>query len=275
MHWKPYVISLAVGLAMSTQAVAETLEFEGQVEAFQRAELSSRLDGVVAEILFSGGERVETGAPLIVLDKADTELAVAIARAEVKRADAALEHAREEVARGQQLTQRGVATRVQQQAQQLAFRTAEADLAIAQAGLRQARLNLARTEITAPIDGLVSRPGTAVGAFLEAESGAPLGEILRIDPALVAYRVPYGTRMDVMTRTGATTLEQMFERVSLQIVLPGGQPYPHTARPDFASATVDPTDGTLTVWASVINPDAVLRPGMRVSVLSSIQGTTE
>jgi multidrug efflux pump subunit AcrA (membrane-fusion protein) len=72
----------------------------------------------------------------------------------------------------------------------------------------------------------------------------------------------------------ATSLEELFERITLSFILPGGQRYPGVAKPEFASAVVNPQTDTISIWARVSNPDALLRPGMRVRVLSSIEGVT-
>lgn len=251
-------------------AQADVLEFRGTVEASQRAELSSRIDGVVSDILFAGGERVAPGDPLILLDRADAELALEIARAGVARAEAETLFARGESERVRTLSQRGVSSPARRQASDLALRRAEASLATARAALRRAELDLERTVIRAAIDGVVGRPLTAVGAFVEAESGAPLGEILRIDPVVVAYRVPFAVRLATLQSAGVQTLEALFERISLRVSLPDGRVLAEGAKPEAASAAVDRNDGTLLVWATVANPERLLRPGMDVIVRSTV-----
>jgi len=245
---------------------ADTLEFEGRIEPFARGELSSRLDGVVTEIRFTGGERVSKGDALIMLDGADADLAVLAADAEVLRAKTDLTQARQDAQRLGQLRARGVVTPVQLQAAERTLGVAEASLASAQAAAQRARLDRERTAIRAAIDGIISPPTTAIGAFVEAESGAPLGEILQIDPARVAYRVPYAVRLASLEQAGVASVDALLERIELRITLPNGRPYPHPAHPDRASASVDPEDGTFVVWATVANPDALLRPGLKVTV---------
>ena len=71
-------------------ALAETLEFEGRVEAVHHAELASHLNGIITEIAFEGGEEVQAGDPLIMLDPAEFELAVAQAKALLASASAQL-----------------------------------------------------------------------------------------------------------------------------------------------------------------------------------------
>ncbi len=66
-------------------------------------------------------------------------------------------------------------------------------------------------------------------------------------------------------------MEALYIRISLEIVLPDGQPYSPRAQPDFASAVVDPDTDTIGIWAQIANPDGLLRPGMPVTVLSHIK----
>ncbi|MEL6479106.1 MAG: efflux RND transporter periplasmic adaptor subunit [Pseudomonadota bacterium] len=262
--------TLFLAFSLAPPAIAETLVFEGRIEAAEQAELSSRLNGVVAEILFSAGDAVTADQPMIRLDPADAELALAVADARVAVAEAELEGAAREAKRQERLFQRGISPDAVVGPARTAKAAAEAALALAQAERNRSLLDVERTVIRAPIDGFAGPPETATGAFLEAEAGPPLGRIVALDPVVIAYRVPYATRLATMAETGAETLERMFDRIDLSIVLPGGALYPHTVRPDTASALVDPSDGTVTVRATMPNPDMLLRPGMAVTVHARI-----
>jgi membrane fusion protein (multidrug efflux system) len=252
----------------STPAHGQTLTFQGRVEAYQQAEVSSRLDGVVVEILFAGGEAVTVGMPLIVLDAADAELALAAATADRDRARATLANAEQGAARTATLGGRGIASTAELEAADLAVRVAEAELSAAEVLVAKAELARERTVVRAPIDGLIGHPATTVGAFVEAEAGAPLADIVQLDPVRIAYRVPYETRLATFEEAGVATISELLEQIELTIEMPGGRLYPHHATPEFASATVDPSDGTVMVWSSIANPDGLLRPGMAVTVHS-------
>ncbi|WP_093256256.1 efflux RND transporter periplasmic adaptor subunit [Rubrimonas cliftonensis] len=258
---------LAAGVAAAA-ASAETLRFQGRVEAAERAVLSSRLNGVVAAILFQGGEKVERGQPLIRLDATDAELALAAAEAELAGALALREGAERRAARQEELSERGVASDAQVGSARTERAAARAGVALAQAGRDRAALDLERVVIRAPISGYVSRPMVAVGAFLEAEAAPPLAEIVSLDPAVVAYAAPYADRLAVLEASGAETVEALLAGLRVTLRLPGGRLYPAEATPHAASAEVDPATGAVTVWARFPNPDAILRPGMAVEVVS-------
>jgi membrane fusion protein (multidrug efflux system) len=267
------VLSLAV-LCAGGGASAQPLELEGRIEAARRAEISSQLDSVVAEILFGGGEVVAAGDPLIRLDAADAEIALEAARAGLAAAEAGLTSAKAHANRVEELATRGVASDAQLGRARSDLARARAEVALGESEVCRATLDLERAVIVAPISGRISRPGVAVGAFLEAEAGSPLASIVQLDPAIVAYEVPYVLRLDAMEKSGAASLEALFELVTLRLVLPGDRLYPDAARPSFASAEVDPATGAVTIWAEVANPEGVLRPGMSVRVLSEIAGVT-
>ncbi|MEM1045270.1 MAG: efflux RND transporter periplasmic adaptor subunit [Pseudomonadota bacterium] len=260
------LLVIALSLFVAGSALADTLRFEGRVEAVRQAELSSQLNGIVAEILFSGGEYVEAGRPMIRLDRADADVALAVADAHVAQAEAELEGATSEANRQETLFQRGISPDAVVAPARTAKAAAEAALALARAERRRARLDRDRTLIRAPISGFVGQPLTRVGAFLEAESQAPLAEIVALDELVIAYRVPYATRLETLQNSGAKSLDALLERIELAFDLPDGSRFPHGATPSHASATVDPADGTVAVRAKVRNPDAILRPGMALTV---------
>ncbi|MEM8553093.1 MAG: efflux RND transporter periplasmic adaptor subunit [Pseudomonadota bacterium] len=257
-------------IAERPAAAAEPLVFVGRVEAAERAVISTRIDGVVLEILFQGGERVAAGDPLIRLDPADAELALAAAEARLDEAEAVLEDARRRAERQEQLAARGVAAEAQVSPARTARASAEARVELAQAERDRAALDLQHTVILAPIAGFISRPALAVGAFLEAESGPPLARIVSLDPVLVAYEAPYADRLASLEATRAATVDELLEGVRITLRLPGGRIYGAEATPHAASADVDPVSGTVTVWARFPNPQSLLRPGMIVDVLSQI-----
>lgn len=250
--------------------VDEALTFEGRVEAAHRAELSSRLDGVVTEILFTGGEKVAAGQPMIRLDRVDQELALAVAEANLAAARAELEGAAREADRQERLAVRGISPDAMVGPARTAKAAAQAAVALAEAQQRMAALALERTTIRAPITGYVGAPATAIGAFVEAESGAALGRIVALDPAVIGYKVPYTTRLATLDDGSPATIEALFDRIEITLTLPGGAIYPYRAKPDHTSAEIDPEDGTVTVRTPIPNLGAILRPGMAVTVTSRI-----
>ncbi|MEO1331269.1 MAG: efflux RND transporter periplasmic adaptor subunit [Pseudomonadota bacterium] len=248
--------------------------FEGAVQPRERVEISTRVNGVVVEVLISGGERVARGDPLFRIDPAEFEIAVAGAAAALAAARAERDLAADEAARQGALLRRGAGAEARAVRARLELEVAEAAVARQEADLRAAELDLARTAIRSPIAGVASRPNVSVGAFVEAEAGAPLGEIVSLDPVLVAYRVPVERRLATLQAARVSDAVAMFERLELTLELPSGDVYPQTGRPLFESVSADAETGALTTWGEFSNPDRVLTPGMTVRVQSVLQPET-
>lgn len=243
-------------------------EFQGVIQPFASVTVANRETGVIESIAFQGGERVEAGSVLATMDDAAARIAVDAARAAVDEAAARLNLAEGAAARAAALAARGTGSRVDADSTEGARQIAAAALAGARAALASAELALSHMTITAPIAGTVGPPQVAPGAFVEAEAGAAIGEIMTLDPVRVAYGVPYTVRQRAMAATGATGSHSMFERLRIRLVLPDGSTYPHDGRPRFESGAMDPATGLLTSWGEVPNPDGTLVPGLRVTVQS-------
>ena len=225
------------------------LTFEGVVEPVRRVEVSNQVTGTVDAVMVSGGENVSAGDVLFVIDPAPYRIGVDAARASVEEARARLRLAQDAAAREADLLERGTGARVRALETEVAVEIAQADLAARESDLAQAELELARTRIRAPIDGQVGRPLVSPGAFVEAEAGSVLAEIVQLDPAVVAYRVPYADRMRAFEHAGLASVQELFARITLALELPTERPYPHAGHPRFESARVEPETGMLTTWA--------------------------
>lgn len=153
-----------------------TVSAMGTVLPATQIDLKARVGGQVEWIspnLIPGG-RFKRGERLLTLDQADLKLALASARGRLQqaRADLALEQGNQAVAKneltlmettsGRKVTDQSLALRKPQLAK------AEAGLALATADLDKALLDLARSEIRAPFDGMVlartAPEGTLVAA---------------------------------------------------------------------------------------------------------------
>ena len=268
-----FVLVGAIRPAGAADAVA--FEFRGVVEPMQKVTIASHLNGIVDEVLFTPGETVAAGDPLFRIDPKEFEIAVASARAEVAEAQARLELAADAAARQEQLLEGASGSRVGASEAEIERRIAEAHLQASEAALAAAELALDRTLINAPFAGRIGWPLIARGEFVEAQAGTAMAEIVQTDPVLVAYGVPPATRAAAMAATGGASVDEMFGRMTVEIVLPMGEQHPHPGRPRFDSATIDPATGMLTTWAEVPNPDGTLVPGLAVQVVSRMQAAPE
>ena len=162
---KPAPAPLTVTVTrVQSRALTDGLTAQGLLVSREEAGVASELSGYrVAAVLVDEGDWVKQGQPLARLD--DTLLKAQIAQqvANVQQQTVAAERARAEADRVKGLDNQGVISQEQIVERRLAARSADAAVAVAQAGLNDLKTRDARMTIVAPVSGRVlertARPG--------------------------------------------------------------------------------------------------------------------
>lgn len=180
------------GATKKTAALVETISVTrgtyrpkivvlGRVEPAEDVVLSPRVDGQIVEIDpgFVPGGIVRAGDPLVQLDPADYENMLAMKRSDLRQveADLAIEMGRRKVAEqefellGEEIdpADRDLVLREPQ------IQAIRARVAVAETAVRQAELDLQRTQVRAPFDAQILRRSVNVGSQV-----APRDELARL-----------------------------------------------------------------------------------------------
>ncbi|MCB1672995.1 MAG: efflux RND transporter periplasmic adaptor subunit [Gammaproteobacteria bacterium] len=169
-----------------------TVHSQGKVQAAQRVNLSAPVAGPVSWVspALEPGGFIEAGEPLLRIDASDYETAAARGRASVQQAEAELAFAEDTLRRTRDLAERSLASQAQLQEAERTLSVTQARLADAQASLRQATLDLERTELTAPFTAVIESKDVELGQFINrAQNVAVL-----YGADLVEVRVPLAIR---------------------------------------------------------------------------------
>ena len=163
---------------------------QGTVVPRRESDLVPQVTGEVVWVspdLVSGGF-FEAGQPLARIDRADYEVSLESARAQVARAES--EHARASKERERQLrlAKRSVASEQNIDDAENAFRVAAASLREGRARLQQAERDLERTELRAPYAGRVRQEQIDVGQFVS--RGVAVAKLYAVDYAEVRLPLP-------------------------------------------------------------------------------------
>ena len=247
----------AVGTALAhRQPVIETSSFIGRVQAIDKVDLVSRVTAFLDEIHFTEGAEVQKGDLLYVLERGPFEADVAAKQATVAQNQALLRNASLTLARAQALLNTPAGQRSvydDARAQQASY---AAQLLSAQAQLRASQINLAYTEIRAPVAGKITRTNVTVGNVVSPSSG-PLATIYSQDPMYVLFPVSVRAALDLRNRY---TEKGGIGEVVVKLQLPDGRMYGQTGRLDYIEPTVSTSTDTLIFRARMPNP---LRPGSK------------
>jgi RND family efflux transporter MFP subunit len=150
---------------------------EGTVTPKTQTDLIPEIKGRVTWIspnLVVGGY-FSKGDLLVSIDAADYEAKSGLARAQLLRAEAELEHKSFELKRLQTLIQDNLVSQSNLENAARAHKIAKANVIESKINLAQAERNLTRTKITAPFEGMVRSEAIDIGQFVQ--QGAPIAAI--------------------------------------------------------------------------------------------------
>lgn len=251
-------------VTLKAEDVTLITELPGRVVASAVAEVRPQVTGLIEERLFQEGSDVKNGQPLYRLDPATYEARKASAAAQVAQAEARLRAATRDAERLSALRKRNVASE-QALDDAIADRdAAAAALQVAQADLRSAEIDLARTTIRAPLAGVIGRSLTTRGALVTSGQAAPLAVIRTIDPVLVDVTQSAAEILDWRRGVMEDRLQEASPEVTL--TLADGSTYEHVGSVRATEPFVNELTGVVTLRLEFPNPKRLLLPGMYVQV---------
>ncbi len=253
-------------VTVEATAVPVTNDLPGRIAATRTAEVRPRVSGIVVERVFEQGSIVKEGEVLYRIDPAPFQVQVDSAEATLRRAEAVQLQARQAAERQEQLKKSNVASAQQYDDAIAKLAQADADVAIAQAGLATAKLNLEYAEVKAPISGRIGRALITEGALVSA-SGENLATIQQLDPVYADFTQPATDLIRLRKALQEGELIDDSNSTGVKLLLDDGTAYPHDGRLLFSEAAVDASTGQVTLRGEFPNPDGDLLPGMYVRVL--------
>jgi RND family efflux transporter MFP subunit len=239
-------------------------EASGPLVVENQVDVAAQREGMIARILVDVGTPVKKGQLLAQLDDrqltADRDAAKAKAdgtAADLKHWHAQLKMRESDLSRSEAMWKAQLITAQQFEHDRYAVESGkfflvrqEEDLKNAEAALQSAQLELAKTRIVAPFDGVVARRYVRVG-----------------------QKVALGDRLLWVTATGPLSVrftmpQEMVSKVqrgdSISLYAPGGAE--RRAKVTLVSPVIDPSSGTFEVQAQVVGAAEGLRPGMTVNL---------
>ncbi|HEX9302577.1 MAG TPA: efflux RND transporter periplasmic adaptor subunit [Casimicrobiaceae bacterium] len=237
--------------------VIETDEFPGRIEAVDSVEVRARINGYIQSVQFKPGAEVHKGDALFVIDPRPFEAEVARAEATLATTRAQLDLARTELARNEQLLADQATSKREYDDAQAKVRQLDAQIRANQASLETARLNLAYTRVTAPINGRVGKAEITVGNLVQGEApNSPLlTTVVSSSPIYASFEADEGAYLKYIgkARGGALTVA---------VGLADEQGFPHAGRLEFVDNRVDRQTGTVRMRAILDNKEGRFTPGL-------------
>jgi len=257
--------AIPVGTVLAKkQPISKTLGFVGRVEARNRVEIRARVKGYLEEVLFKEGDFIKEGNSLYRIEKGLFEAAVEQAEGALETSKARHELAVKTRQREEELIAKNVAAQKSLDEAVAAEGSAKGAIKTDEGNLHTAQINLGYTDITAPITGKIGRTALTKGNVVGPDSGV-LTTLVSQDPMYVTF--PVSQRDFLHAKTDVNSIK-------VRIRFSDGSTYDQLGEINFVDVTVDRTTDTITVRATIPNPDGRLIDGELVQV-SAESGTPE
>jgi membrane fusion protein (multidrug efflux system) len=242
------------------------LVVSGPIIVEHQVDVTAQRDGVLLKILLDAPSRVKAGTVLAQMDDRQVTANREAARAKSRsiandlnnwKAEAAVLEA--DYVRAQHLWDLGLISQEQLQHAQYKAESDQWDIKRVEETLNTSReeersleLELAKTKIVAPFNGVIARRYVREGQ--EVNKGERLFWVTEEAPLLMRFTLPE-------KYFGHVSTGQVFEVTTLDV--PGEQ---HAARVKEISPVVDPSSGTFEVLVVLTGDRGSLRPGMTANV---------
>lgn len=242
---------------MKPTSVPIRAEAVAQTEGAKEVEVRPRVGGILLKKLFQEGEPIKTGQVMFQIDPVPFQIAVQQAEAQLAQQKARIIQTQREADRlkglldTQSISQREYDNAVSDNA------VATASLLQYEALLREAKLNLSYTSVTAPTSGIAGRFQFSEGALVSANTSL-LTTIVQLSPIWVRFSL---SDSELATLGGKLNSQSV---KNVQLVLSDGTEFPESGKLNFSASEIDPALGTQQLRAVFDNADRSLLPGQFV-----------
>ena len=202
--------------------LAVTTELPGRTDAFRVAEVRPQVSGIILRRNFTEGSDVKAGDSLYQIDPATYQAAYDSAKGELAKAQAAANIAHLTVKRYLPLVGTQYVSKQEYDQAVATAQQADASVIAAKAGVESARINLAYTKVTSPVDGRIGKSSVTEGALVTNGQASALATVQQLDPIYVDVTQSSNEFM----RLKQTSLQKGDTASSVELLMENGQPYP-------------------------------------------------
>jgi len=235
-------------------------ELVGATLGSEDVEIRARVEGYLVSVNFTEGSFVKKGQLLYKIDPQPLQAALAQAQANLETARAGLDKTNNDVNRYKPLAEQKAVSQQELDNALSAQQAAQFQVTAYGAQVDKAKLDLAYTTITSPLDGIIGTTQKKVGALVGRGENTLLNTISQVNPILFRCAIAEAEYLRI-ARLSAVRDRSLEKNFGVELILADGTIFSHKGRLDAIERAVDPTTGTLTGQFSFPNPERILRPG--------------
>ncbi|NDF13106.1 MAG: efflux RND transporter periplasmic adaptor subunit [Proteobacteria bacterium] len=249
---------------LKPEPVRAWTDFSGRLQPVDSAEIRPEVSGRIVSVNFQDGQQVKKGDVLFVIDPGPYEAAMARAEAALATAKSNAKFADIEQKRAASMVKTSAIPRRLYDERVNANQVAIDAIKSAEAQLKQARIDLDRAHVKAPISGRAGRVELTVGNVVQAGPTAPLLTTIVDNNAVYAdFEVDEQHYLQsVRSTASARDVEQ---KIPVRLKIQGDE-HPYEGTIYSFDNQLNLASGTIRARAKFENQDGALLPGMFVTV---------
>jgi RND family efflux transporter MFP subunit len=225
----------------------------GSVVSLANVDIRPQLTSTIMNVHFKEGQFVKEGDLLFSLDTRTDEANLLKAKAQLAKDQAALNDAKRQLQRSQDLVAKNFVSAAALDTAQLQVESQAATVAADAAAVQAAQVAVSYGRIVAPFSGRLGALNSQIGSVVQANITV-LVNLVKVNPIAVSFAVPQSEWNNLMAaqKNGA--------KVKIRATLPD-QKEPMQGRLEFIDNNIDANSGTLKLKAVFDNPDSKLWVG--------------
>ena len=238
-------------------------EFTARLSAVDSVDIRARVNGYLQKVNFKDGAEVKKGDLLFVIDPRPYQAELDRVQSELDQAETQRDLAENDFKRASDLFANHAISAEELDTRSKRKATTEGLVKSAKANLETAQLNLAYTQIQAPIDGRVGRRLVTEGNLVtgDAKDATLLTTLVSMDPIYAYADVDEATVIKYQDLDKQGLRKNNNGSIPVELALGNSRTFAYKGTLDFTNNQIDSQTGTLEARAIFSNPDRNLIPG--------------
>lgn len=264
----PLVVPDVTVVAAGKLTVPVYSDYVGQTYGKSDVNIRSRVSGYITSMHYKEGQTVQKGQLLYIVDDRNIQTRIDAAEAQLAEARTYMVRAKADLDRVEPLTQMNALSKRDLDAAVATYNASKAQVAAAEAAVRNVKIEYGFTRVTSPITGVIGISKYMVGDFVnQGGMGEPLNTVSAIGEMRVRFPISETDYLRFRKRASDNGDQKgKIAEVPVSLVLGDNMLYEETGKIDLANRQIDPETGSLTLQAIFKNEDRLLRPGQYVKV---------